>query len=288
MTTTEQECLDALREAAERLGESPTKAAYDRLDIRPSSTTVMRIIGGWNEAKERAGLETYSTEQAGGTEIRPMPEDVTIPEDKEWTELTAQQRWYYKNREHRIQTKESRRKEMKRWFYELKRDEFSCRRCGESRPPAIDFHHTERTGREVSAMVNDGFSRERISREIKHCVALCANCHRREHSHSNDFQIKAKRTLERQIERASEHEARDLRRQWTFVHKRESDGCERCDAADPVCLDFHHTGNKTKEVSHLISFGHSLSKIRQEIQRCRLLCANCHRVEHFESPEPLD
>lgn len=288
MDTTERECLDALCEAAEQLGESPTKSEYDTLDIRPSSTTVMRIIGGWNKAKERAGLEAYSSEQAGGTEIQPKPDDVTIPEDEEWTALTAQQRWYYKNREHRIQTKETRRKEMRRWFYELKRDEFSCQRCGESRPPAIDFHHTDRTGREVSAMVNDGFSRERINREIEHCIALCANCHRREHCASDDDQTKSKSTLERQIDQASEHDARDLRRQWTLAHKRTSDGCERCDTVDPACLDFHHTGDKTREVSHLISFGHSLSEIRQEIQRCRLLCANCHRVEHFYQPSPRE
>lgn len=288
MTTTEQECLDALREAAEQLGESPTKAAYDELDIRPSSTTITRLVGSWNDAKERAGLKAYSQEQAGGTEVQPKPDDVVIPEDEVWTELTAQQRWYYKNREYRIETKEARRKEMKRWFYELKREEFSCRRCGESRPPAIDFHHTERTGREVSAMVNDGFSRERIKSEIEHCVALCANCHRKEHRDSNEYQTKSKATIEREIEQATEHDARDLRRQWTLVYKSASDGCDRCDTADPVCLDFHHTGQKTNEVSHLISFGQKLPEITREIGRCRLLCANCHRVEHFEPPEPRD
>lgn len=31
MSTTEQECLDALREAADELGESPTKADYEAL-----------------------------------------------------------------------------------------------------------------------------------------------------------------------------------------------------------------------------------------------------------------
>jgi 5-methylcytosine-specific restriction endonuclease McrA len=289
MGTTEEECLAALREAAQRLGESPTKAAYDDLDITPSSTTITRIVGSWNEAKERAGLDTYEPGEFGGTEVRPKPADVEIPEDQEWEELTAQQRWYYKNREHRIRIKETRRNELKRWFYELKRDEFCCLRCGEDRSPALDFHHEEKTGREVAEMVNDGFSKERITQELERCIVLCANCHRKEHHDGDDPEtVPSRERLEARIDRVSKHEARNLRRQWTLAHKRESGGCERCRVSDPVCLDFHHTGEKTREVSHLISFGRSLSEIRREIERCRILCANCHRVEHFEPPEPLD
>jgi len=289
MARTESECLDALREAAEQLGESPTKPAYEELDITPSSTTITRIVGSWNEAKERAGLETYEPGQFGGTEIQPKPEDVFIPEGTEWEELTAQQRWYYKNRDHRIRTKETRRNEMKRWFYELKRDEFRCQRCSESRSPAIDFHHEKETGREVSAMVNDGFSKERIIQEIEYCVSLCANCHRIEHHDGDDpTTIPSKTTLETKVDAASKHEARDLRRQWVLAHKRASDGCNNCNVSDPICLDFHHTGTKRREVSHLISFGHLLSEIQHEIEQCQLLCANCHRAEHFEPPEPIE
>jgi hypothetical protein len=53
MRTTERECLDALQEAAERLGKSPTKAEYEELGLRPASATIIRVVGGWNEAKER-------------------------------------------------------------------------------------------------------------------------------------------------------------------------------------------------------------------------------------------
>jgi hypothetical protein len=58
MRTSEDECLDALREAAEVLEESPTKQQYEELGVTPSSTTIRRIVGGWNEAKEKAGLAT--------------------------------------------------------------------------------------------------------------------------------------------------------------------------------------------------------------------------------------
>ncbi|ELY90615.1 hypothetical protein C483_11161 [Natrialba hulunbeirensis JCM 10989] len=44
--TTEDECIEALREAAERLGESPTKAQYEELGLTPASATIIRTCGG--------------------------------------------------------------------------------------------------------------------------------------------------------------------------------------------------------------------------------------------------
>lgn len=54
----EEQCIDALHAAADRLGKSPTKAEYEELGLRPASATIMRNLGGWNAAKEAAGLQT--------------------------------------------------------------------------------------------------------------------------------------------------------------------------------------------------------------------------------------
>jgi hypothetical protein len=178
MTTSERECIEALREAAERLGESPTKKQYEQLDLTPSSTTIRRIMGGWNEAKEAAGLETYDWRDAGGGAVQPKPEDVEIPNDVGWDELSGQQRWYYKNREERIARKDRRRAELRRWLHELKRDEFECAECDESRPPALDFHHPGEKDLGVARMVQRGYSKESIRQELERCEVLCANCHR--------------------------------------------------------------------------------------------------------------
>ena len=167
---TEAECIEALREAARRLGGSPTKAGDEELDIQPSSTTILRVVGGWNEAKEQADLEMYTQDEGGGSKIEPKPECVETP-DEEWEDLTAQQRWYYKNREHRIAVKERRRDELRRWFYEHKRDEHECARCEESRPAALDFHHNGEDKRKgVTQMVNHGYSKTRIEEEISRCT----------------------------------------------------------------------------------------------------------------------
>ena len=181
MRTTERACLDALREAAERLGESPTREQYDELGLTPAAGTIMRTMGGWNAAKEEAGLETYSREESGGMPVDPKPNWVEIPEGVEWEELSGQQRWYYKNRRDRIERKERRRKELRLWLHDLKRDELGCERCGEDRPPALDFHHPGEKELGVSEMVSYGYSRESIRKEIEGCVVLCANCHRVEH-----------------------------------------------------------------------------------------------------------
>lgn len=181
MATPTAECVEALREAADRLGKSPTKAEYEALDLTPSSTTICRVVGGWNEAKELANLYAFGQNENGGRDVSPKPDGVVVPSGRDWEELTAQQRWYYKNRRHRIQTKESRRRELREWFTELKRDRFECGRCHEARPEALDFHHPDRKHEGVSQMVNHGYSKERIRGEMDRRTVLCANCHRREH-----------------------------------------------------------------------------------------------------------
>lgn len=283
--TSEKECLDALREAAELLGKSPTKTEYEDLELTPASTTIRRIVGNWNEAKERAGLETFSQDENGGMDIHPKPEDVPLPDDKEWTDLTPQQRWYYKNRDHRIEVKDRRRYELRRWFFEIKRDELQCARCGEQRPTALDFHHQDRKAGGVSKLVNDGYSKARIREEIDRCLVLCANCHREEHDMSpRPEDIPALPQIEDQIQRVSRPERRRKRREWIVAYKRESGGCARCSVENPICLDYHHQDEKTRGVAKMVSRRMKLDQIRREIRKCELLCANCHREAHSENP----
>lgn len=183
MATSERECLDALRRAAEQLGESPTKQQYVDLGFTPAASTIMRTLGGWNAAKERAGLETYEQSDNGGFPVQPKPDDVDLPDDKEWEKLSGYQRWYYKNRESEIQKKEDRREMLRAWLHEYKRDHCECRRCGAGHPACLDFHHVDSEDKdlEVSEMVSYGYAVESLREEIEDCVVLCSNCHRKEH-----------------------------------------------------------------------------------------------------------
>jgi hypothetical protein len=56
---TEQDCIEALREAASELGHSPTQKEYASLGLSPTKHTIRERFGSWNRAKESAGLETH-------------------------------------------------------------------------------------------------------------------------------------------------------------------------------------------------------------------------------------
>lgn len=102
---TEKDGIRALRKATEQLGKSPSKAEYEEMQFTPSSTIIIRIMGRWNEAKQAAQLETVPEGKGGGPPIRPKPDWVELPDGYEWHELNPQQRWYYKNRDHRVAVK---------------------------------------------------------------------------------------------------------------------------------------------------------------------------------------
>lgn len=57
-------------------------------------------------------------------------------------------------------------------------------------------------------------------------------------------------------------------------------GCKNCGNKNPVVLEFDHIDRKSKirPVSHLINEGYSLSVVKEEIRKCDVLCANCHRI----------
>lgn len=56
--------------------------------------------------------------------------------------------------------------------------------------------------------------------------------------------------------------------------------CARCKGVYPACVfDFHHPADKSFSVGNAFNWA-SMDKIADEVSRCELLCANCHRMEH--------
>ncbi|WP_053947282.1 homing endonuclease associated repeat-containing protein [Halolamina sediminis] len=282
----EEDCIDALREAARELGASPTKAEYEALGLTPASATIIRTIGGWNDAKERAGL---STNASTGSRVGPPPEGIDDEVRERWGELSVDQRWHYRNREWNTERTRRRRTERREWVAERKASK-GCARCGESDPDVLDFHHqdTDRKDEKVSRLVLQEVSKERLRSEIEKCEVLCANCHRREHvSPSNlriDIELRkepARLVGERPNGETFEVVSPDRRRIWANEYK-EARGCASCGVKDGAVLDFHHVDEAEKDltVSRLISEGYGTPRVYREIQRCEVLCANCHRKRH--------
>jgi len=63
--------------------------------------------------------------------------------------------------------------------------------------------------------------------------------------------------------------------------------CERCGENHPSCMDFHHKDPSKKEViiSKVISKGWGWDRIKKEIDKCAVLCSNCHRKEHWKNTD---
>ncbi len=62
-------------------------------------------------------------------------------------------------------------------------------------------------------------------------------------------------------------------------------GCERCGEKHPACLDFHHRDETTKlfNISLAGSRGKkTVEQMQAEIDKCAVLCSNCHRKLHHD------
>ena len=61
-------------------------------------------------------------------------------------------------------------------------------------------------------------------------------------------------------------------------------GCEICGYNKCAeALDFHHEGDdKVGNISHMAGHGYAISRILEEMKKCIVICANCHRELHAE------
>jgi L-lactate utilization protein LutB len=94
-------------------------------------------------------------------------------------------------------------------------------------------------------------------------------------------------------EQRAVHLARNRRllrekRAWLQAYK-QTLKCSVCGESDPICLDFHHVIGHGKagigggSMAWFIGRNHSMAKIKAEIEKCIVLCANCHRKLHRDS-----
>lgn len=60
--------------------------------------------------------------------------------------------------------------------------------------------------------------------------------------------------------------------------------CAECGNSDYRVLEFDHIDRSTKEfcIGAGMKMGYSLDRIQKEIEKCQVLCANCHRIKTFE------
>lgn len=59
--------------------------------------------------------------------------------------------------------------------------------------------------------------------------------------------------------------------------------CKRCNQTyHPACFEFHHIDPKDKDRDPSKMLQLSWKRLTAELDKCQLLCANCHRLTHHE------
>jgi transcription elongation factor Elf1 len=90
--------------------------------------------------------------------------------------------WYRKNKKKKVAWQTARREKLQKWFSDLKKT-LKCAKCPERHPACLVFHHKDPNQKDfdLGADASGTYSMERIDKEIKKCVVLCANCHAKLH-----------------------------------------------------------------------------------------------------------
>jgi len=106
---------------------------------------------------------------------------------RQWSKENREKRkayqkdWYVKNKQANQEKGYRWRNKVKFNFQEFKAT-LKCAHCGENEPVCLDFHHIDpsQKDRDVTKGISS-WSYKKIMEEIKKCIVLCANCHRKEH-----------------------------------------------------------------------------------------------------------
>ncbi len=195
-----------------------------------------------------------------------------INKQKEYQQKYQKQH-YQNNKEIYKNRGKKRRLCMAKKFFDYKSN-LSCLYCGKKNPECIDFHHNGDKHDNVGRILRSTQSWNRAIQEIKKCDAVCANCHRKLHKQENKKYLETANSSSQQYKR-------EIMR-WFYAYK-STLKCEICGENESCCIDFHHIKNKIMKVSECAGHGWSKKKIIDEINKCRVLCANCHRILHFQN-----
>ena len=121
-----------------------------------------------------------------------------------------------------------------------------CTQCGRSEP-VVKFTSKRKTGRE----------------------ARCTQCRSKEYK--KWYKSNKQKVYEDNKER------RNRNRMFVLNYLRSCGGCVDCPEQDPVVLTFDHVrGNKEFCISHGAATNMSIERLKREIAKCEIRCANCH------------
>lgn len=197
-----------------------------------------------------------------------------------------------------------RKNRVRKFIYDYKLGK-PCHDCGRIFPPHVmDFDHVNGKSLNLSLAYQRQWSEERITEEINKCDLVCANCHRirtqnriscmidpstiivpdvivprdgQSWNSANKYRIAAQRRI-RRIEITK------------FIQSlKDGKPCVDCGNTFPYfVLDFDHEKDKTVNISKISAHKHwDKNRILEEVRKCSIRCANCHRVRSFNEEQHL-
>ncbi len=142
-----------------------------------------------------------------------------------------------------------------------------CEMCGEDNFFKLCFHHIDDKEKEnnLNKMKQSRWSKIEI--EISKCKLLCQNCHQKLHNNNKTNRYKTNKRI--------------------FLEFKGINGCEKCGYnKNNSSLDFHHFDKKNFILSNISITCNNINKltfeIENEINKCVVLCKNCHSLEHAD------
>ena len=125
---------------------------------------------------------------------------------------------------------------------------------------------------EVKPLDDFNYRRKSLGTRQSHC-RTCSKAYLKKHYTENSEYYKKK---------ARVHTKRYMEKARKLIYEiKLGNPCIVCGESDPIVLEFDHIDPSTKEhnVSEMVKKGYSCESILNEVEKCRLLCANCHRRE---------
>ena len=140
-----------------------------------------------------------------------------------------------------------------------------CSVCGEQHLVNLVFHHIDPSNKKFTIGRNLNLRLSVLRKEAEKCVVMCRNCHREEHS-SKEPGVHKKRKIK-------------------ALEYKKTTSCVRCGySRNTDSLDFHHLDRNSKELEFRnVRFDSNKeipTLIKEELDKCIVLCSNCHAEEH--------
>jgi len=165
-----------------------------------------------------------------------------------------------------------------------------CVDCGLQDIATLEFDHRQSSQKtaDISFMVQRAFAWRTIMQELDKCDVVCANCHRRRTARQFGWHklmrnpvvlpllpVRGTADYERLKSRRSRlaRQGRNRTLVWNYMR---AHPCAVCGDTDPVVLEFDHIDSKAHDIGWLVPTSCTV-RIEAEMEKCRVLCANCHR-----------